>query len=94
MTCSLLAYSEDLWTLPGTPQLQGQPQFSTLCLPVYEGGGMGTMPKKAREGTQPRNPEPGRQLGCPGWLGALEWRGHLGAGTDYLGGMGLPLSKH
>lgn len=55
---------------------------------------MGTMPEKAREGTQPRNPEPGRQLGCPGWLGALEWRGHLGAGTDYLGGMGLPLSKH
>lgn len=48
MTCSLLAYSGDLWTLPGTPRLQGQPQFSTFCLPVCKGGGVGTMPEKAR----------------------------------------------
>ena len=56
---------------------------------------MGTMPEKARGGTQPRNPEPGRQLGCPGWLGALQWGGHLGAWHRLsVGGMGLSLSKH
>ena len=90
MTCSLLAYPEDLWTLPGTPQLQGQPPFSTFCFPVCKGGGVGAMPEKARGGTQPGNPGPGRKLGCPGWLGAATvQRAPRGLAQTVCGGYGL-----